>query len=320
MRQFKDKISSQRSANFFKNKDEKKHNTSSNYSIASLSPNSSDENEVRQEETGDKRRSRNRIKNRNQNNQNYRGSQGNQGNRSPNHSLNSSSRKIAKALPQKAQFLALDCEMVGVGPLGQKSSVACVTVLDWHGGLLFNSHIKQTEPVTDYRTFVSGITEKNLETATMTLEKCREIISQLIYNRILVGHALENDLALLDIAHPWWMTRDSATYEPFMRTRHDGFLWPRKLKELAIEKLKKEIQIAGRPHSSYEDALAALDLYKSVRVEWEGNMKSKIQNVNSLHYPLLYSNYKEQMERDYIRLAREQQQYFIRNPLLQRIQ
>jgi len=213
--------------------------------------------------------------------------------------------------------LALDCEMVGVGPEGQRSSVACVTLIDWHGGLLFHSLIKQTEPITDYRTYISGITEKNLQAATMTLDECREIISQLLNNRVLVGHALHNDLELLRITHPWWMIRDSATYEPFMKIRHDGFLWPRKLKDLTSEKLNREIQIAGRPHSSYEDALAAFDLYKSIRVQWEGTVKSKVQKANSLHYPLFYNNYKEQMEREYIRLAREQQLYFKKNPLTQ---
>lgn len=214
-------------------------------------------------------------------------------------------------MPPKAQYLALDCEMVGVGPDGQRSSVACVTVIDWHGGIIFHSFIRQTEHVTDYRTFVSGITEKQLQKATMTLDECRGIISQLIYNRILVGHALQNDLEALKISHPWWLTRDSATFEPFMKFRFDDkVLWPRRLKDLATEKLSREIQKAGHPHSAYEDALAAFDLYKSVRMQWESAINRKVQEMNNIHYPQMVRNYKEQMAMEYARLAREQQQFF----------
>merc|ERR1711971_752889 len=45
--------------------------------------------------------------------------------------------------------------------------------------------------------------------------------------------------------------------------------FPRKLKHLAKEKLDRDIQVEGRPHNAYEDALAALDLYRSVRSSWE---------------------------------------------------
>lgn len=241
------------------------------------------------------------VVNKSRNNKNFR--RQNNRRQSPN--------KSRFELPPKAQYLALDCEMVGVGLDGQRSSVACVTVIDWHGGIIFHSFIRQTEPVTDYRTFVSGITEKQLQNATMSLGECRGIVSQLLYNRILVGHALQNDLEALQISHPWWLTRDSATYEPFMKFRFDDkILWPRRLKDLANEKLSREIQKAGKPHSAYEDALAAFDLYKSVRMQWESAINKKVQEMNNIHYPQMVRNYKEQMAMEYARLAREQQLFF----------
>eukprot|EP00526_Cylindrotheca_closterium_P015306 CAMPEP_0113640844 /NCGR_PEP_ID=MMETSP0017_2-20120614/21437_1 /TAXON_ID=2856 /ORGANISM="Cylindrotheca closterium" /LENGTH=258 /DNA_ID=CAMNT_0000552147 /DNA_START=139 /DNA_END=912 /DNA_ORIENTATION=+ /assembly_acc=CAM_ASM_000147 len=179
------------------------------------------------------------------------------------------SRKRGKGqqtLPEESKFLALDCEMVGIGENGHTSSIARVTVVDWDGNALFDEYIQQDQPVTDYRTFVSGITPQDLEDATLSLEECRNMVLQLLQNHILVGHALKNDLKALDISHPWWLTRDTAKFEPFMKVRFDdGILWPRKLKELVSEKLHQEIQIEGKPHSPYEDALAALDLYRSVR-------------------------------------------------------
>ncbi|CAJ1961449.1 unnamed protein product [Cylindrotheca closterium] len=196
------------------------------------------------------------------------------------------------SLPEEAKFVALDCEMVGIGEDGHTSSVARVTVVDWDGNSLLDEYIQQAEPVTDYRTFVSGIIAQDLDDATLSLEDCRDMVLQLLQNHILVGHALKNDLKALGISHPWWLTRDTAKFEPFMKVRFDdGVLWPRKLKELVSEKLHQEIQIEGKPHSPYEDALAALDLYRSVRTKWESAMTYKIDKTNQIrlqhHQPVL---------------------------------
>jgi RNA exonuclease 4 len=189
----------------------------------------------------------------------------------------------APSLPDESLFAALDCEMVGVGPDGHSSSVARVTLIDWDGQTLFDEYIQQTEPVTDYRTFVSGITEEHLAGATLSPEDCRVRVLRLLENRILVGHALKNDLRALDISHSWWLIRDTAKYEPFMQVRFDdGIHWPRKLKDLANEKLHQEIQVEGRPHSPYEDALAALDLYRSVRPKWEKVIQYKVEKTNQI--------------------------------------
>jgi RNA exonuclease 4 len=186
--------------------------------------------------------------------------------------------------PHECDYIALDCEMVGLGPDGRRSSIARVTVIDWFGNVQLDEYIRQTEQVTDYRTHISGITEEDLKNATMTQEECREIMYLLLQNRILVGHDLRNDLTALGITHPWWMTRDTAKYESFMRRNLcSGTMRPRKLKELASEILHQDIQVSGRPHSSYEDALAALDLYRSVRIEWENTIATEhfAQEINS---------------------------------------
>jgi RNA exonuclease 4 len=187
--------------------------------------------------------------------------------------------------------------MVGIGPGGYDSSLARVTVIDWYGQVLFDAHVQQTQPVTDYRTFVSGITEEDLQGATMSFERCRTIVLQLLHNRILVGHALENDLKVLNISLPWWLTRDTAKYEPFMQMRQShtgdsiGILGPRKLKHLAKERLHKEIQVVGKPHSPYEDALAALDLYRSDRTHWEIVIQYNIEKTNQIHHQQLQQQY-----------------------------
>ncbi|VTJ54370.1 Hypothetical predicted protein [Marmota monax] len=59
--------------------------------------------------------------------------------------------------------LALDCEMVGVGPKGEESIVARVSLVNQYGKCVYDKYVKPTEPVTDYRTAVSGIRPEKLK-------------------------------------------------------------------------------------------------------------------------------------------------------------
>lgn len=75
----------------------------------------------------------------------------------------------------------------------------------------------------------------------------------------------------------------TARYEPFMQSLGpDSSLWPRKLKDLSLEKLGSGIQEYGKPHSPYEDAMAALELYKSVKEGWEQVMQQKVAKTNEI--------------------------------------
>jgi RNA exonuclease 4 len=184
---------------------------------------------------------------------------------------------------EQDRYVALDCEFVGLGENGHRSSAARVTLVSWDGTILLDHHVIQEEEVTDYRTFVSGITPIDLETATFTLHDIQEQVKEMIAGKILVGHALKNDLKALGISHPWHATRDTAKYEPFMQVRFDdGILWPRKLKDLVKEKLGRDIQLPGKSHSAYEDAMASLDLYRLVRRKWEKVMDYKIQKTREI--------------------------------------
>lgn len=176
-------------------------------------------------------------------------------------------------------FVAMDCEMVGVGEGGVESALARVTIVDWHGTIVLDEYVLPGQPVTDYRTFVSGITDDKLVGAA-SFESVQSKVVQILSGRILVGHGLENDLKALRIHHPWQMTRDTARFEPMMRVRfNDGILWPRKLRDLAAEHLGRQIQVPGVPHSPVEDATAALDLYKAMQPYFEQNISYKIQRT-----------------------------------------
>jgi len=172
---------------------------------------------------------------------------------------------------KKKKHVAIDCEMVGVGEDGQRSSLARVCILDFYGNILLDLYVKQRQEVTTYRTFVSGITEEHLTSdQAVEFEECRERVQRILEDKILIGHGLEHDLSALEISHPWYQIRDTTKYIPFMKMQSKyGTLLPRKLKELAKDWLGQDIQHPGSPHCPVEDARAALTLYRSVYRNWE---------------------------------------------------
>lgn len=57
---------------------------------------------------------------------------------------------------------AMDCEMVGVGPEGVESTLARVSIVNYHGCTVLDRFVRPREKVTDYRTWVSGVREEDL--------------------------------------------------------------------------------------------------------------------------------------------------------------
>ena len=172
--------------------------------------------------------------------------------------------------------------MVGVGPEGLDSAVARVTICNWAEKVILDTFVKVPVEVTDYRTFVSGIEAKDLESDNaMSLTEVQKLVKSILHGKILIGHALENDLDALQITHPWHDIRDSANYPPLMKESEADktILRPRKLKDLAQDKLGRDIQTLGEAHDPIEDARAALALYKSERMEWEKYIMKKVANA-----------------------------------------
>jgi RNA exonuclease 4 len=187
------------------------------------------------------------------------------------------------ALPpaEKARYVALDCEMVGVGADGRKSALARASAVDWNGKVLLDAFVRVPERVTDFRTRVSGVRPNDIKptnAAALDHEECRRTVGALLVGKVLVGHALKNDLGVLLLGHPREDVRDTARYKPFMRAtgRSGGKLRPRKLRDLVYEKLGRRIQVEGEAHCSVDDAQASMDLFKCVRGPWEKELSAKV--------------------------------------------
>lgn len=67
------------------------------------------------------------------------------------------------------KFLALDCEMVGVGIDGVESSLARVSLVNFYGVVQMDDFVRQRERVVDYRTQYSGIRESDLINGTYVI-------------------------------------------------------------------------------------------------------------------------------------------------------
>ena len=68
-------------------------------------------------------------------------------------------------MARSADVVAMDCEMVGLGPF-RESGLARCSLVDYHGSVLYDKFIRPEGDITDYRTPVSGITARNMEGAT----------------------------------------------------------------------------------------------------------------------------------------------------------
>lgn len=151
----------------------------------------------------------------------------------------------------------MDCEMVGVGPNpDHDSALARVSIVNFHGEQLYDSFVKPKEMVTDWRTHVSGILPKHMVEAR-SLEQVQKDVSGILQERVLLGHAIRNDLDALLLSHPKRDIRDTSKHPPYRKVAGGGS--PR-LKILAAEYLGINIQEGS--HSSVEDARATMLLYR----------------------------------------------------------
>ncbi|XP_069998202.1 uncharacterized protein [Penaeus vannamei] len=165
--------------------------------------------------------------------------------------------------------IALDCEMVGGGKRGRVSMLARVSVVNEYGVVLLDKYVKPSQKVVDYRTQYSGIREADLKHGE-DFSHVRKQVLEILKGRILVGHALRNDLHALSIKHPRALTRDTSMYRVFCN-KFEG-------KTPSLKKLSKKvlgINIQEGEHDSVEDAQAAMSLYMLCRKQWGPKQKKK---------------------------------------------
>ncbi|XP_073681049.1 RNA exonuclease 4 [Garra rufa] len=164
--------------------------------------------------------------------------------------------------------VAMDCEMVGVGCDGEESILARVSIVNHFGKCIYDKYVKPTEKVTDYRTAVSGIRPADIANGE-DIKTVQKEVAEILKGRILVGHAVHNDLKILLLDHPKKMLRDTQKYKPFRQRVKSA--------RPALRVLCKEIlnvKVQQGEHSSVQDAQATMRLYTLVKKQWEAELKA----------------------------------------------
>jgi RNA exonuclease 4 len=181
------------------------------------------------------------------------------------HDLDNLTSKSAEKKSDIGNYLSLDCEFVGVGPDGCNSALARVSIVNYYGNVVLDKFVKPKERVTDWRTWVSGVTPKHLKNA-ISFEEVQKEVASLLENRILVGHAVNNDLKVLMVSHPKVSIRDTSAHRPFRKLVKGT----PSLKRLAQEVLNLDIQ--SGEHSSIEDAQATMLLFRLNKKQFDANL------------------------------------------------
>ncbi|ORY28641.1 ribonuclease H-like domain-containing protein [Naematelia encephala] len=164
-------------------------------------------------------------------------------------------------------YIAIDCEMVGLGPLGSESALARVSIVNYHGHTLLDTFVAPRERVTDWRTWVSGVRESDMIGAP-EFEEVQKKVAELLEGRVLVGHAIANDLKALLLDHPGPMIRDTQRCKPL---REKAKTKVPSLRKLVAMELGLEIQKGS--HSSVTDARATMALYRLHKTQWERDLR-----------------------------------------------
>ncbi|KAG8778790.1 hypothetical protein FRC12_024828 [Ceratobasidium sp. 428] len=165
------------------------------------------------------------------------------------------------------RYVGLSCLSVGAGSGGSVQMLARATIIDYWGNILYDAFVRPTQDVANYKTTSTGIERAHLYgSEARPFELVQAEVAKLISNRIIVGHSLWTDLAVLGISHKAADTRDAALYGPF-REAMGQINQPPGLSTLVWKLMERRIQSGYI--NSVENARASIDLFRSVQDSWE---------------------------------------------------
>jgi DNA polymerase III epsilon subunit-like protein len=201
--------------------------------------------------------------------------------------------------------VAIDCEMVGAK---RRSMLAQVSIVGFNGETVYQTFVKPSETIVDYRTKHSGIDETTpLDTAPEFETVHHEAFGHLT-GKVVVGFAIENDLGILELTEAQRATfrvidvsklkelqvphvapvRPEAPTAPAVAPVATPTPVPRtycpRLKMLAWACLGRKIQ--SKVHEATEDAVATMDVLKHVCLLGD-KVKDDIMRVLAGHHASL---------------------------------
>ncbi|KAL6437876.1 hypothetical protein ACFW04_004301 [Cataglyphis niger] len=174
-------------------------------------------------------------------------------------------RTLSKDVSMDEQGVyALDCEMCYTT---HGLELTRVTVIDEDCNVIYETLVKPQNPIIDYNTRFSGITEEDMTDVTTTILDVQATLLTMFSDKtILVGHSLESDFKALRLLH------DTVVDTSVMFPHKNGYPQKRALKNLCSEYLRKIIQNDIGGHDSKEDAVACMEL-----IRWKVKEAAKLQ-------------------------------------------
>jgi RNA exonuclease 1 len=171
-------------------------------------------------------------------------------------------------------LFALDCEMVETR---EGLELARVSLVDEGLRCVYDKLVRPDNPVLDYKTRFSGVTEDTLREVSTSLADVQADLALLLPpTSILIGHSLENDLHALKMVH-LLVIDTSCLFQGRSQAQAKTNFKP-KLQLLAKRLLKKEIQVGSGGHSSVQDAQACMELVlkkmrqgETMSLKWKGH-------------------------------------------------
>lgn len=186
-------------------------------------------------------------------------------------------------------MFAVDCEMVATK---EGLELARVSLVNEALKCVYDVLVKPENPILDYKTKYSGITEETLRDVTTTLSDVHRALAHLLPPRcILIGHSLENDLQALKMLHPYVIDTSCLFLPPVTSPMKPG------LRLLAKKLLGADIQRGEDGHCSIEDASTCMKLVlrriqdgKVVNIIWKrrsilGEVASLDRSVATIDRP-----------------------------------
>nr|CAG4641478.1 EOG090X01LQ [Eurycercus lamellatus] len=163
-------------------------------------------------------------------------------------------RTMTKPAPADGNYgvFAIDCEMsyTSEGP-----ELTRVTVVSSDCQTVYETLVKPDNPILDYNTRFSGITEEDLLNVTTTIRDVQAVfLSKFSDKTIFIGHSFDSDLRALKIIHDTVI--DTSVVFPHSR----GPPYKKALRTLCGDILQKIIQNDVGGHDSAEDAIACMEL------------------------------------------------------------
>jgi len=169
-------------------------------------------------------------------------------------------------------YCAVDCEMVETQ--NNDNALARVSIVDEECNVLLDRIvIPPGGDIVNHRTRYSGITDKLIKQKGIAFDIVQREVAAIIDKHIVVGHTINNDIEALQLSIKHTIVDIVDLIE--LRKRYEKVMNVELgservgLKRLSAALLMRMIQEGNQGHSSVEDAIATMELFKLVQREFE---------------------------------------------------